>query len=837
MSSANRQYGNLISEVKNNLYTHLKESIAEMFIKTDEALFEMAESADSNKDQNRYFELMRDVRALKDNISSDFIDAIAPHLRPFAETAAEKKKLKKDNEGELSLIDQTEMEEMVMIKSMGDSVAGFFNEPLSHLEARLEHLALRTPEIFYKKALQPINVFQAFDDALGNDFDIANKKTLFKFFNDYVALKLGKTYEAINNLLIDADILPQIKLHANKSSGRTSRRTPAGAEQSAQNTEAEEQYNPEHDMNQGGYAMTAAPGHAHQSGPQGMPQNGHQGQGGTQGGGTQGAAGGNYPSHQGGGDATNYANNDQGYGQAAPSGGNNPQGQSGGHQASGQNDSQAGAASGTAPVGYQHSTAGMPASQVGEVVGEFLGGAPLAPPSSTASASEPATEGGKFFPVATGQYYGHQEILNALSSVQQNPIFSNAANAQYDGEAIKQAVLSEIAKTSGGVVTKSINRIAEKTIDFIELIFDAIIDDDNISDTIKTLLLRLQIPVIKASMIDQEFFIYDDHPARVLLDKIAHVGISVTDRHDEIYNHLDKIVTTLVNEFELQAASFQTALDTLNILLEKQEAEALKKEEAEQRKVLREHARSTVLKSLRMATRGKVLPETIHALVLKRWPTMMYNHYLKQGKENDEWVNIVDTLRSIINSVQPLKNTNDLEHLVSTREHLIESTLTYLQRTNQSEEDIEQVIQYLIDIHQSLIDQADFDQSPDADETEDSTEEKTVSETTPVEAESDEDQQDEEAVEKLQLPSNMVPGMWFQVYTGEDKAQRRCKLSVVILDDQKLVFVNYHGEVIVEKDLPDFLNEIADGKSKVIMGHSVFDHALSSVVTNLQKKH
>ena len=746
MSAENRKYGNLISEVKNSLYTHLKESLAEMFIKADETLLEMAESSKNTKDQNRYFELMHGTRRLNERISSDFIKSVIPYLRPFAITKAEKE----NREKELSLVDEDDVEKKVLIEGMGHNVAGQLSEVLSHLEARLEYLSLLTPDVFYKKALQPSNIIQAFDDALSNHFDIINKKTLFNFFNIHVALQLGNTYEAINNLLIDASILPQLKSNPNKSIN--------GHANNHSRTETNKE--PEQDINQGGYAMTA-------------------------------------PLSRG----TSQSTFTPSQGAASTSLGNS----------------------------NAHPSDGIPASQIGEIVGNYLGGSPLAPTGSNNGAS--------FFPAATGQHYGHEEILNALSNIQHSPAFSNAENAQYDGEAIKKAVLAEIAKTSGGVVTKSINRIAEKTIDFIELVFDAIIDDDNISDTIKTLLLRLQIPVIKASMIDQEFFIYDDHPARVLLDKIAHVGVGVTDRLDKIYNHLDKIVTTLVNEFELQAASFQTALDTLNILVEKQEAEALKKEEEEQKKVLREHARSTVLKSLRMATRGKVLPETIHALVLKRWPTMMYNHYLKQGKENDEWVNIVDTLRSIINSVQPLKNTNDLEHLVSTREHLIESTLTYLQRTNQSEEDIEQVIQYLIDIHQSLIDQADFDQSPDADETEDSTEEKTVSETTPVEAESDEDQQDEEAVEKLQLPSNMVPGMWFQVYTGEDKAQRRCKLSVVILDDQKLVFVNYHGEVIVEKDLPDFLNEIADGKSKVIMGHSVFDHALSSVVTNLQKKH
>jgi hypothetical protein len=247
-------------------------------------------------------------------------------------------------------------------------------------------------------------------------------------------------------------------------------------------------------------------------------------------------------------------------------------------------------------------------------------------------ASQGTSTSKQFFPVSTGQHYGHKEVLNALSNVQQNPAFNSAVEANFDSEAVKQAILSEISKVSGGAVTKSINHLAEKTIDFIELVFDAIIDDENISDTIRTLLLRLQIPVIKASMIDQEFFINDDHPARVLLDQIAHVGIGVADRHDEIYSHLDKIVTALVNEFEMKVESFQFALDAINTLLDKRETEAQKKEAEEQKKILSEHARNTVLKSLRFATKRRVLPETIHSLILKRWPTMMYNHYLKHGK-------------------------------------------------------------------------------------------------------------------------------------------------------------------------------------------------------------
>lgn len=733
MSSTNHQYEKLISDIKNSLIIHLNKSITDMFIKLDDFLLKSYNSDISSEEQNQYFELRRKSNALKDNILDQFINIVTLSLRPEAVIKAEKNKKKDSDIDELSLVEQSELEEMVLLKSMSDSAAGFFNEPLSHLEARLEFLATQTPDIFYKKSLRPINFFQAYDDTLSDEFDPFDKQILLKFFNDHVALNLGNAYEKINTLLIDADILPQIKLHAKKS--------PSGTSQKA-----------------------SAPEHAP---PQPDEATGHQAQAGAQ--------------------------------QRMPQGGTTPN-----------------AAPGSTQAGYHHTTAGMPAEQVSKVVGEFLTGTPLMP--ATAGGEHSDSSANQFFPDSTGQHYGHQEVLTALSNIQLNPAFTGADETRFDSEAIKQAVLSEISKTSGGAVTKKINKLAEKTIDFIELIFDAIIDDENISDTIRTLLLRLQIPVIKASMIDQEFFIQDDHPARILLDKIAHVGVGVVDRDNDIYKHLNKIVTALVNEFDMQVESFQLALDSLNAFIEKREAEALKNEEKAQQKVLSEHARNTVLKSLRFATKGRLLPEPIHALILKRWPTMMYNHYMKHGKENDTWVNIVDTLRALIISVQPLKNANELDHLVSTREHLIEATRSYLQSSNQSEADINQIIQDLNDIHQSMIDQADFDENTALAPTD------TTVEVEPV----------EEEEEKLQLPSNLAPGMWFQVYNGEDRAQRRCKLSVVLIEDQKLVFVNYQGEIILEKNIGDFLDELNEGKSNVIMGHSVFDHALSSVVHNLQ---
>ena len=86
----------------------------------------------------------------------------------------------------------------------------------------------------------------------------------------------------------------------------------------------------------------------------------------------------------------------------------------------------------------------------------------------------------------------------------------------------------------------------------------------------------------------------------------------------------------------------------------------------------------------------------------------MYNHYLNHGKENDEWVTIVVTLRDIIESIQPLKTVQDLNKLKGSKDRLVETALEYLNLTNQSKKDIEAVIQGLEDVYQNHIDNADF---------------------------------------------------------------------------------------------------------------------------------
>ncbi len=220
------EYDKLVVDIRNNLTTRLTDLMSKLLNSAQDDLFDMSEAADNNEEQARYFELMNQLRTQKPVIAVNFSKEIKEYLIPAGDFEAKKIEQKSEDEGELSLVDQDEMEGMVLVKGISERAASKYREQLSHLEARLEHLAYKTSTVFTKNALVPNNICQAFNDALGDEFDNTNKKILFRMFDVEIANKLDALYDSINNRLIDAGILPQIKLHTQKQATRSRPKAP-----------------------------------------------------------------------------------------------------------------------------------------------------------------------------------------------------------------------------------------------------------------------------------------------------------------------------------------------------------------------------------------------------------------------------------------------------------------------------------------------------------------------------------------------------------------------------------------------------------------------------------
>ncbi len=828
-----KKFTSLIEAILQQLDVYFSEHVAELFKKADDFLFDAAEHASSIDQQNRMFEFMNDLRVQKDDIEKNFYTHINVFLAPVATSPKLPKKKTQKETTQLGLVDQDEMDEMVALTTISGKATSDFQEEISHLRARLQNLALHNQDIFHPDALLPIHICESFQEALaGTGFANQNKLILYKMFGEDIIKQIKTLYDDLNQLMIDAGILPQIELGGGLAGEGRQRAGYGGYDEGDDEAGAEAEEAADE------YEQDIVPPPAYPGGYRGY-------QGGIR------ARGGAAPA-QGAAPAPGTA-------QAAPAGYGAPSG----IRARGQTaDSGVDAGAGTevppntGPHGQAYS-AGLPVSQVRESIQNFVGGEP-----ADADASIPS--GG----IGGGAYYTKQDVVSALSNMQNTMQVAPDAKLEFNAAAIKKAVLSSIADKSGGVVNKRVNQVSEKTIDFIKLIFDAIIADKSITDAIKALLLSLQIPVIKAAMIDPDFFVDDQHPARQLLDKTAEAGVGVSEHTDPIYISIDEILQKLLLDYGEDVGVFKVALDALNALTNDIHEKAREREEEAQKQVQRAHARNVVLQEIRKITLGHELPAGVHKLVLKVWPSLMFAHYLRHGKANDEWVEMLMILAKIIDSVQPLTTAAELKELGLTFEDIVAATEEKLKECKKPAALREEVITDLRATYEELMNTQGLPEEPEAEaeevqaeveeaeavatevaeEAETAPEAETMGEAAieaeaaaeeaaePEVAEPAEDDPEVIARRKIEaLPDDVKPGAWFIVYNGKDKPVRRLKLAVILMQNATLMFVDHLGNIVIEKDAQEFTEELQQDLSGIIMQHSVFDHALNSALNNISQ--
>ncbi|MDN3638994.1 DUF1631 domain-containing protein [Simiduia curdlanivorans] len=186
-----------------------------LFDKADDSLFELADRAVNNQDQNLYFESMREVRLKRRNVETQFADqidsafAVLAGGEPKAESGdALDEEFSMDN---LSLVQNDELEELVATDSMITKANERFAESIQHLALRLDSLV---PNKVYQKnnPLGPDVLCAGFVAASGcMSLDIKARLVLFKLFDRLVVTQLGNLYDEANKTLVEHNILPSLK--------------------------------------------------------------------------------------------------------------------------------------------------------------------------------------------------------------------------------------------------------------------------------------------------------------------------------------------------------------------------------------------------------------------------------------------------------------------------------------------------------------------------------------------------------------------------------------------------------------------------------------------------
>ncbi|WP_156502331.1 DUF1631 family protein, partial [Oleiphilus sp. HI0067] len=119
----------------------IRAALIELFNNADDALFAMADKAESNNDQSLYFEAMRELRLQKKQIVlSTLSAAVKSFQHPSKKEADPKVSEDAPSIDSLSLVDDESLEFDVAIEGMVQRVRSGSSEDLSALKARMKVL-------------------------------------------------------------------------------------------------------------------------------------------------------------------------------------------------------------------------------------------------------------------------------------------------------------------------------------------------------------------------------------------------------------------------------------------------------------------------------------------------------------------------------------------------------------------------------------------------------------------------------------------------------------------------------------------------------------------------
>jgi hypothetical protein len=234
------------------------------------------------------------------------------------------------------------------------------------------------------------------------------------------------------------------------------------------------------------------------------------------------------------------------------------------------------------------------------------------------------------------------------------------------GEASAGAVipLNLIPYIRAAVVDQVANPADRITMDVIGLLFDYIFRDPSIPESMRRLFGRLQVPVLKAALLDRTFFSDRAHPARRLLDRFAEAAIGST--HDADYQaaferEATAVVDRICRDYEIDAGVFDAADAALAGFIDAERRSAETTVESDVAAALEaergEADRAEVRALVRDRLAGLVLPFEVRSFVETTWADYLTALRRDQGPESTEWTAALRTLDDLLWSIVAKERT------------------------------------------------------------------------------------------------------------------------------------------------------------------------------------
>jgi hypothetical protein len=258
--------------------------------------------------------------------------------------------------------------------------------------------------------------------------------------------------------------------------------------------------------------------------------------------------------------------------------------------------------------------------------------------------------------------YSARELLDALNRMQRQSAqeLAQQLHQPQPVDGFKEALQQQLQAHSPLPAEHRVSDQEADVIDLVGMLFDFILDDDNLPDSCKTTLSHLHTPYLKVALQDKALFTQHHHPARRLLNAMAQAGVLYGGENEEsgLQAKMQWVVERVIHDFAADLQLFDNLLDEFNAYV----ASLRHKVELRERRAVQAAkgrdkllgARQRALAVIATCLNNRALPSIIRNFLELTWADALVFVWLRHGEDSHEWRRACEVAEQLAWSGTPL---------------------------------------------------------------------------------------------------------------------------------------------------------------------------------------
>lgn len=298
-------------------------------------------------------------------------------------------------------------------------------------------------------------------------------------------------------------------------------------------------------------------------------------------------------------------------------------------------------------------------------------------------------------------------LLGYLAGLQKTAFEQHISNASSHPATADASVLADIkAQAPRGALSAA----DENAIDLLIKVFEVVFSDRHVPTEVKPLIGHLQVPVLKAALLDREFFFQQEHPARRLIELLTKASVALDQKkgkEDPLYKTIQNNVQRVQQEFDQQMTVFSDVVENIENFIKEEEKESASALRAPISEALRQekivHATKSAKQDVAMRVGTGEVVAFVETFLENKWVSVLTLAYSIKDEKPQALENAIRTMDDLVWSVKPKITLQERKELIAKLPAMLAALNKWLNVVKLDDAERVQFFAELAETHASIV--------------------------------------------------------------------------------------------------------------------------------------